>query len=466
MKKFLKLTAVLTVIALLASCFAVFSVSAGEDVGYTVDGTTYTVTTAAGLQAVSAGINDATIPANITIKLGNDITFGESDTFTPIGTKSNKFTGTFDGNYKTISGMKISSTGNCVGLLSYSGGAGVTVQNLTIKDSSISGPAYVAAIIGSVDGGCTDTTDIINVKVINTTINASSSTSVTGGLIGGVWKATNITNAFVDVEITGQKQTAGLVGLTQNSSINVTNVVSVSSVDGSDKQHIGGLVGCLNGTSSATFTNCINAGTVNINTTNQGMIVGYGWNAVNTTATNCYILGAEDVTVFGGAGGTTATNSDVEAKTRNELAAIIKAMGNAEGDAKYTLATEALAGLFGNDIVYAQIRESDGALRFVAPITGKDYYAVGMTVKATYGGSDKSVTRSAEVLYKTITETVDGKTTHTTEVENEYFYCFVLTGIPQDADVVFEITTFVSVDAETTYPTGTYTATYNAGNLK
>lgn len=476
MKKLLKLTAVLTVIALLASCFAVFSVSAGDtDPGYTIGDATYTVTTAAGLQAISTGISEGTIATDITIKLGNDIVFGESDTFTPIGTSTYKFAGTFDGNNKTISGMKIDSAEKCVGLLSYSGGAGVLVQNLTIKDSSIKGNTHVGAIIGSVDAGCTDTTVITNVKVINTTISTTvtkaSTACVIGSIIGGAYADINITNVFVNADISGTKQTGGLVGLCKNAiSIDVRNAVSVSSVDGSTGQHIGGLVGCLNGTEAATFTNCINAGTVNINTSNQGMIVGYGYNAQATTATNCYIMGAENVTVFGGTGannGKDYTNSAVEAKTRDELAAIIKTMGDATEN-KYTLATEALAGLFGNDMVYAQIRESDNALRFVAPITGKDYKAVGMTITATYNGTGKSVTKTATTLYKTITETKDGATTHTTAVENEYFYCFVLTGAPEG--VTFEITTFVTVDDGSaegiTYPTGTYTATYTAGTLK
>ncbi len=553
MKKLLKLTAVLTVIALLASCFAVFSVSAAvptttqetiNEVKYDL----YTVGTAQDLKDTVTAVNALDDTSKVIIRLSTDITLNtlaEGETW---ATKENAtawgglaaFKGIFDGDGHTISGLYIKETeNNCVGLIFKS--YGCTVQNLTIDNSYVSGVGHVGAIIGSEDATATSATTVSNVKVTNTTVTGTS--TYIGGLVGGAWKdltisdcdvnatvngsstivggliggvgnknTTNatiaisnstvrgnitgtsnivggfvgqlysnevtITNSLTNANVSGAQKTGGFIGCIYSGTLSITNAVTMSTVSGGANKHVGGMVGCLNGSTSNIFTNCISAGALNATNAQAGMVVGYDW-ATSANFTDCYVLRTDSevtsVKALAGSGGTftltingSTSETTIATKTRDELAAIIKTMGNATGDAKYTLATEALAGLFGNDMVYAQIRESDNALRFVAPITGKDYKAVGMTITATYNGTGKSVTRNATTLYKTITETKDGATTHTTAVENEYFYCFVLTGAPEG--VTFEITTFVTVDDGSaegiTYPTGTYTATYTAGTLK
>ena len=552
MKKLLKLTAVLTVIALLASCFAVFSVSAAvptttEETINEVEYDVYTVGTAQDLIDTVTAVNALEDTSKVIIRLSADITLNTLADGETWETKTNAtawvgltmFQGIFDGNGNTISGLYLNESANCKGLIFKS--LGCTVKDLTIDNSYIKANGHVGAIIGSIDNGATSTTVISNVKVTNTTINGTS--TYVGGLVGGAWYAlyaenvmvqatitgttqvgglvgsegdtdstvevnnaivnaditgstansktyvagligntkadTTITNVFVNSNITGGQKTGGFVGEATSGTLSITNAVTLSTVDGGAIKHVGGMVGCLNGSTSNTFTNCISAGVLNATHSQAGMVVGFDW-ATSATFTNCYvskdITGTDTIAAIAADNDSTytltingsTTEENLTCKTRDQLAATIQAMGDATGENKYTLATEALAGLFGNDMVYAQIRESDNALRFVVPITGKDYKAVGMTITATYNGTGKSVTKTATTLYKTITETKDGATTHTTAVENEYFYCFVLTGAPEG--VTFEITTFVTVEDGSaegiTYTTGTYTATYTAGTLK
>lgn len=91
-------------------------------------------------------------------RLMNDITM-DSTEWTPIGKESQPFTGTFDGNSKTITGLKCTDTSAYyVGLVGYASGA--TIQNVTVQESSFNGWKYIGAVCGSIkDGtitGCTN----------------------------------------------------------------------------------------------------------------------------------------------------------------------------------------------------------------------------------------------------------------------------------------------------------------------
>lgn len=64
---------------------------------------------------------------------------------TPIGTSSNVFSATFDGNNNTISGLNISVAGNNVGLFGYISGA--TIKYLTVN-GSVKGSSNVGGVVG------------------------------------------------------------------------------------------------------------------------------------------------------------------------------------------------------------------------------------------------------------------------------------------------------------------------------
>ena len=73
--------------------------------------------------------------------------------WTPIGTKTKSFKGTFDGKGYTISGLYINdSSKNHVGLFGYVGENG-TVKDVTLKDSYVSGNECVGGICGYNKGG-------------------------------------------------------------------------------------------------------------------------------------------------------------------------------------------------------------------------------------------------------------------------------------------------------------------------
>lgn len=82
---------------------------------------------------------------------------------TPIGTISNVFAATFDGNNNTLSGLNISVAGNNVGLFGYISGA--TIKKLTVN-GSVKGSQYVGGVVGYA----------LNSTIENVTNNASVST--------------------------------------------------------------------------------------------------------------------------------------------------------------------------------------------------------------------------------------------------------------------------------------------------
>lgn len=100
--------------------------------------------------------------ANCYFKLAVDIT-NMSGFSTPIGTNTAVFSGFFDGNNKTLSGININKAGDYVGLFGYTSGA--TIQHLTIS-GSVKGSKYVGGVVGYA----------LNTTIYNVTNNVSVST--------------------------------------------------------------------------------------------------------------------------------------------------------------------------------------------------------------------------------------------------------------------------------------------------
>jgi len=170
--------------------------------------------------------------------------------FKPVGDGDNKFTGIFDGNGHTITGLKINRLFGEVGLFG-------SINNSEIK----------------------------NVGMINIDVGNSE---ITGGLIGCGYGST-VTNCYSTGSVSGERHTGGLIGCLYNGST-ITNCYSTVAVNGGDFTYIGGLIGnCQTG---ATITNCYSTGSVS-----GGELVGgligyfYGWQQA-VLITNCYATGA------------------------------------------------------------------------------------------------------------------------------------------------------------------------------
>ena len=221
--------------------------------------------------------------------------------WTPIGsTSENSYTGTFEGNNKTISGLYLydSSIEN-VGLFGYiAEGAGI--QNLGVINSAFSGKKFVSGVVaynsnGTVTG-CYNEGYISGTKeFIGGVVGYSTGGTVTGcyntgrvsgdyydagGVVGYIDEGT-VTNCYNKGSVKGFYEAGGVVGYSRECT--VTNCYNEGSVDGDDD--IGGVVGDSYG---CTVTDCYNEGSVDGNIT----VGGVTGNNNMTTMTNCYNTGS------------------------------------------------------------------------------------------------------------------------------------------------------------------------------
>lgn len=275
------------------------SLAAAKDPGYTVseDGKTYTVTTADGLLAWNeAARNDLSI--NCTLTKDIDLTGKE---WTPIGTSGNSYTGTFDGNGKTITGLKITGSNDYAGLFGFIGSGG-TVKNVVLEDVQIT---------------------------------SDNSSGLAGGVAGYSWG--NIENCSVSGSVSSNSTAGGVVGTQLGGSI--TGCSSSATVKGTQKA--GGMAGATNG--GASLTGCYATGEVTLESSGSdnyfaGGVVGN--NGGISTLTACYATGS----VSGSGSGTIYVGGVTGENLASTLTACYHANGTVSGTGSGTIYTGGVAG--------------------------------------------------------------------------------------------------------------------------
>ena len=229
------------------------SLAAAEDPGYTIEGDgSYTVTTADGLKNVAKLVNEEG-KTDINITLDTDLTLtGE---WTPIGTESQPYTGTFNGKDKTITGLTVNQEGtNYVGLIGYLGSGG-KVQNVVLEGVQITSDnssGYAGGVAGNSFGG----------TIENCSVSGSVSGSFSvGGVVGSQWGG-SITGCNSSATVKGVIFAGGIAGET-NSGASLTGCYATGDVtvenDGTNNSNAGGVVGYNGG---GTLTACYATGSV------------------------------------------------------------------------------------------------------------------------------------------------------------------------------------------------------------
>ena len=217
------------------------------------------------------------------------------NSWTPIGTSSQPFTGTFDGQGHTVSGIYVNSDNTCQGFFGVINGA--TITNLHIAKGYIRGNGSVGGIVGNAEGGSIE--DCTNGCTI------ASTGSSNGGIIGngmGV-QITGCTNN--GPLVAGQYQNGGIAGTVENSTID--QCVNNANITVDD--HVGGIAGY---NTNGTVSNCLNKG--NVNTSNAFYTYTAGIVANNrgtgSVVKNCLNLGT-----ISGQGGTGCRQNSIVCAT-------------------------------------------------------------------------------------------------------------------------------------------------------
>ncbi|OYP68288.1 hypothetical protein CIK98_03505 [Prevotella sp. P2-180] len=267
----------------------------------------------------------AVLTANITVNSGvlkadgsiaDDVSGFRS--WTPIGNYDNNYTGTFDGQKYTVSGLYFNDSSiNYVGLFGYSCGTiqnvGVvgyscfgTIKNVGVVDSYFNGADFIGGVCGKDDNG--------------TIMNCYNTGTISGNnYVGGVCGENH-------AEIEGQGATA-----------TISNCYNTGAINGS--WYVGGVCGQNNATLNgefgiitATITNCFNTGPVNERGANGGGVCGYneainkatsseGPTEVTATIENC-IYCSDTCKGWGvnSANGGSAVSVNVDEKTASQFA--------------------------------------------------------------------------------------------------------------------------------------------------
>lgn len=241
--------------------------------------------------------DSAKLLADITINedvSGSDAT-SQKYKWTPIGTDSSKYTGTFDGNGHTISGLYINSTAANTGMFGRIGSSAV-VKNLTLADSVIrSTKNYTGAITGYID----DAASVTNCHTKNSV--QVSAAVYTGGITGYQDDTSTLTRCSNAAEVTGANNVGGISGYNwSKSSASLTDSYNRGSVSGSNL--VGGI--CAQIYIGGTVSDVYNLGTVQAigtaGTPTAGGITGvFRWGTIKSA----YNAGIVKATAKGGVAG-------------------------------------------------------------------------------------------------------------------------------------------------------------------
>lgn len=292
--------------------------------------TEFTLNDAADLAGLAVLVNGGNTFAGKTITLKAGETFDLSaHTWTPIGTSSSMFAGTFDGSGATITGLTILDASGYNGLFAFVNSA--TIKNAKLTDGYISLSSNRYTRVGGIVCYVAGTTMIENCS-FGGTIDASDGSSKEynniGGIVGQTYSEVIIKDCRTDGTIFGNGYyMGGIVGCAGGTSagINVTitdctneteirpaactavgGIIGYSGITGIltvtacvnneditptvSATNLGGIVGRINGAASAAITGCKNtAALTSGNSANMGGIVGYS--NQSTTITDCHNSG-------------------------------------------------------------------------------------------------------------------------------------------------------------------------------
>ena len=297
-------------------------VSAFSGSGSGTPGNPYIITTVEELQAMKDNLSGY-------YALGNDINasatsgWNSGAGFIPIGTDTNQFTGSFDGQGYKIINLRINRPStNYVGLFGYVGSGGA-VENVGLENENIKGNLRVGGLVGFNDRG--------TVSNSYSTGSVSGSGDYAGGLVGINYGT--VSNSYSTGSVSGDYIVGGLVGY--NLYGTVSRSYSTGSVSGDNI--VGGLVGESYGTVFNSYStgsvsgDCIVGGLVGLNYVNVsnsystgsvsggdivGGLVGVSYGTVSNSFWDKETSGK--TTSAGGTGKTTVQMKDIRTYTSLE----------------------------------------------------------------------------------------------------------------------------------------------------
>ncbi|MBF9016430.1 MULTISPECIES: GLUG motif-containing protein [unclassified Oceanispirochaeta] len=251
--------------------------------------------------------------------------YSSSGGWIPIGSETNPFTGTFNGNNHIISNLYINRSSNYQGLFgNVESSSGITsvIRNIIQENVQVSGNSYTGALVGNgtgiyinncsaqgiVNGGdytgglvgkCTSNAAYGYIRSSNTSVNVTSTQTGTGGLVGLLTDSSSIYICSSTGSTSGVSMVGGLVGISQNSS-SILMSYSTGAVYATNT-NAGGLIGENLG---STVSKCYASGSVSADSDRVGGLIGLSSGPVS----NCFATG--NLTGTNEMGGLVGSNSN------------------------------------------------------------------------------------------------------------------------------------------------------------
>lgn len=186
---------------------SVVNISTGDDPEWDIQAPTpagydYVIRTRANLAAWATAMADAANLGKKAIQMADIIW---DDDWMPVGDNSNPFTGWYNGNGYTISGMRIGTTGFYAGM--FGGVSGALLANIHLREASITGQSVfsVGLLAGNTAGGT------ISLCSAQGAIVCHSANAEIGGLTGSSL-GTHITRSYANAVITGTPASIAVIG--------------------------------------------------------------------------------------------------------------------------------------------------------------------------------------------------------------------------------------------------------------
>lgn len=457
------------------------------------------------------GVDTTNYPVNGNYKLVNNITL--SGEWTPLCTANTPFTGIFDGNGYTISGLTVSNTNieseTFIGMFINVSG---TVKNLTLDTVSITASVSKARFdIGAISAQLGDNASILNCTV-NGTIRVTQSATADnvntrariGGLIGYAGNAT-IAYCESNIAITATSNTStnsnkgykensyvgGIVGQSLGTVQYCVNNGDINVTVETDSAYAGGICGTnvtWNGNAVA-VQNCVNNGDVSVkfpaennqNTSEIGAggILGYISSDKKATLKNNFNFGTIESSKYAGqilgqnnnsSASTYAGNYGLE-NNGNLGGNVDNAVVGATDTEENMLINQPTLGTQVVGYQTSEAKEGNFNLRLVAVMEGgyANLTNVGFTVSASYGNVTKDEqTFTIKTLYGSISAEANTKAEKeytAEELGGDYIFVLACKNLPENVgDITFTVTTFYT-DANGTHSNMAQTFTVNSNDI-
>lgn len=233
-----------------------------------------------------------------------------SSGFVPIGTSSSRFTGTFNGQNRTITGLTINRGGtNYVGLFGYANSA--TISDIKLEGGSVTGNSQVGSLIGYMLGGS------VSSASANTTVSAlSTGEANVGGLIAVV-DGGSVSDSAASGNVTGAGyQVGGFVGFLVNGGT-ITRSYATGNVTGtgtgSGSGYVGGFAGAsgYTGNNGGTISQSYATGVVTASAGPIGGFIGHNEGAITDAYATGSVTGTGSADGIGGFVGVNYINGTI-----------------------------------------------------------------------------------------------------------------------------------------------------------